>query len=256
VAVDADGTIIGLDECIPTPLLTKLRRINAAGVPVVLATGRAWASAKLVVDQLGFPQMYCVCNNGATVVTYPPLQRINNVTFDPAPLIAVVRHYPTTVVAIEDFGRGYFLSQPWPPQGPYKLHGDHTIVSLDEMASRPASRMILRDFEATPAAFDAMIARLDLTGLSHSRGGDNWYDIASGAAGKDNGLTVVTTALGLTSQDVLAFGDADNDLAMLAWAGRGVALGDAAPAVQAVADAVTPPFAEGGILSELERWFG
>ena len=255
VAVDADGTIIGRDEVIPPTLVAKLRQIDASGVPVVLATGRAWASAQMVADQLALPWMYCVCNNGATVVTYPPLRRISNVTFDPAPIIAVVRDYPTTVVAVEDFGRGYFLSQPF-PSGMYRLHGDHTIVPLDELAARPASRLILRDTTATPAEFDAMIARLDLTGLSHARGGDGWYDIASGAAGKDNGLTIVTTALGLNPADVLAFGDADNDRTMLAWAGRGVALGDAPAEVQAVADAVAAPFADGGILAELERWFG
>lgn len=255
VAVDADGTIVGPDEIIPAALKAKLRQIDAAGVPVVLATGRAWASAQMIVDQLALPQMYCVCNNGATVVTYPPLRRLSSVTFDPAPVIAVVRHYPSVVVAIEDFGRGYLLSQAFPP-GAYRLHGQHSVVGLDYLAARPASRMILRDAQMSPAEFDAMIARLDLTGLSHWRGGDNWYDIASNAAGKDNGLAIVAERLGLTSHDVLAFGDADNDLGMLGWAGRGVAVGDAAPWVQAAADAVAPVFADGGILPELERWFG
>jgi hydroxymethylpyrimidine pyrophosphatase-like HAD family hydrolase len=42
---------------------------------------------------------------------------------------------------------------------------------------------------------------------------------------------------------------------MLAWAGRGVALGDASAEVQAAADHVTDPFEAGGTVTELLRWF-
>jgi hydroxymethylpyrimidine pyrophosphatase-like HAD family hydrolase len=51
-------------------------------------------------------------------------------------------------------------------------------------------------------------------------------------------------------------GDGHNDMEMLAWAGRGVAMGDAPEAVQQVADDVTSTFAEGGTAAELDRWFG
>ena len=46
-----------------------------------------------------------------------------------------------------------------------------------------------------------------------------------------------------------------NDIEMLAWAGRGVAIGDAAHEVKAAADHVTDTFADGGTVAELERWF-
>jgi hydroxymethylpyrimidine pyrophosphatase-like HAD family hydrolase len=42
---------------------------------------------------------------------------------------------------------------------------------------------------------------------------------------------------------------------MLAWAGRGVAMGQAPPEVRQIADAVTGTFADGGLVSELRRWF-
>ena len=46
-----------------------------------------------------------------------------------------------------------------------------------------------------------------------------------------------------------------NDIEMLQWAGRGVAIGDASHEVKAAADAVTEPFSEGGTALELGRWF-
>jgi hydroxymethylpyrimidine pyrophosphatase-like HAD family hydrolase len=55
---------------------------------------------------------------------------------------------------------------------------------------------------------------------------------------------------------VLAFGDGRNDIEMLRWAGRGVAIGDAPAEVQEAADDVSVPFVDGGPVFELRRWFG
>jgi hydroxymethylpyrimidine pyrophosphatase-like HAD family hydrolase len=54
---------------------------------------------------------------------------------------------------------------------------------------------------------------------------------------------------------VVAFGDMPNDLAMLAWAGCGVAMANAHPAVLDTCDEVTAPNGEDGLALVLERWF-
>ena len=61
--------------------------------------------------------------------------------------------------------------------------------------------------------------------------------------------------LGLGPSDVLALGDGRNDIEMLRWAGRGVALGDAPYEVREAADHVTGAFGDGGTAKELLRWF-
>ena len=68
-------------------------------------------------------------------------------------------------------------------------------------------------------------------------------------------LAGLATSLGICADDVLALGDGRNDVEMLAWAGRGVAIGDAPDVVKAAADAVTGPFDELGTVAELDRWF-
>lgn len=60
---------------------------------------------------------------------------------------------------------------------------------------------------------------------------------------------------GVTAADVVAFGDMPNDLEMLRWAGHGVAMGNAHPALIEVADEVTATNAEDGLALVLERWF-
>jgi len=254
VALDADGTIVGANDEVPAPIRGKLRDIDSQGIPVVLVTGRAWLSAQIVLDQLGIPRMYCVCNNGATIVTYPPLTLIEQFTFDPAPIVEAVRGYPSMIMAVEDFGRGYRISQPFPP-GIYELHGELRVVPWDDLAKEPVSRVILRDPAISTQEFDAIIAHLDLSGLYWSKGADNWIDIGSGEAGKAKGLAHVSDLLGVEQEDVLAMGDSYNDIDLLAWAGRGVALGDAPDELAAVADCVTAPFDQGGTVEELDKWF-
>ncbi|HNM96838.1 MAG TPA: HAD hydrolase family protein, partial [Marmoricola sp.] len=56
--------------------------------------------------------------------------------------------------------------------------------------------------------------------------------------------------------DALAIGDGRNDQEMLAWAGRGVAMGQAIDEVKQAADAVTDSVYDDGVAIELRRWFG
>jgi Cof subfamily protein (haloacid dehalogenase superfamily) len=60
--------------------------------------------------------------------------------------------------------------------------------------------------------------------------------------------------LGVAREEVMALGDGGNDLALVEWAGLGVAMGDASPAVQAAADLVAPTQAEEGAAWAIERY--
>jgi hypothetical protein len=70
---------------------------------------------------------------------------------------------------------------------------------------------------------------------------------------KSSGLAWLCAHLGIDRRDVVAFGDEYNDHAMLAWAGRGVAMGNAADATRAVADEVTLTNADDGVAVVVER---
>ncbi|MDR2929633.1 MAG: Cof-type HAD-IIB family hydrolase [Propionibacteriaceae bacterium] len=254
VVVDADGTIADEHGIVPLAVVEALKSIDSAGIPVVLDTGRAWLSARLILDQLGLEHQYCVCSNGAMVVTYPPLEVLHTVSFDPGPIAAAIADHPSVVMAVEDFGQGYCVSRPFPP-GAYELHGRTSVVGLGEVASRPVPRVILSDPGASRADFDVLVAGLDLRGLTSFRSGDTWIDIVANGADKAQGLAIVAKRIGVDPGDVLAFGDSYNDMALLEWSGRGVALGDAPKEVRAAADVVTAGFDDGGVVSELNRWF-
>ena len=78
-----------------------------------------------------------------------------------------------------------------------------------------------------------------------------WYedgiDIISKDGGKDHGIRKILEVHGFTREESIAFGDSDNDLEMLEFAGIGVAMGNAAESVKEVADYVTSHIDEDGI---------
>ncbi|HBX81488.1 MAG: HAD family phosphatase [Micropruina sp.] len=253
VALDIDGTCVGFDGVMTSGLRDVLVRVQAAGVPVTMVTGRSWHATRPVVDALGLVAGQHVCSNGAVRVAYPPFSILGVRTFDATDVVERVhRTHPRAAMAVEVLGTGYRVTRPFPIG---ELHGDIEIVEPGALLDGPVTRVIVRDPDANDGEFEAMVASLGLHDVSYFVGWTSWLDIAPTNVDKALGLSEVCADLGIDAADVLAIGDGRNDIELLAWAGRGVALGDAPAIVREAADAVTGTFADGGTVEELERWF-
>lgn len=253
VALDIDGTLVDNEGVLPTELRRTIRRIAMAGTPVILTTGRAWLATRPVFEELELPAGPAICSNGAVTVQFPPFELINKRTFDAADVVArVLEEHPNASIAAEVIGTGYRVTQPFPDG---ELTGDIEVVSTEQLVGDDVTRIVVRDPNASDTEFIALANRIGLHGVSYSVGWSAWLDIAPAGVNKASGLQAVVDALGFHASDVLAIGDGRNDIEMLQWAGRGVAMGDACADVQQAADHVTGTFADGGTNEELERWF-
>ena len=254
VALDIDGTVVDHDGALPEAVRKAVGRVLDADVPVVLATGRSWHGTQPVFDELGLPPGLSVASNGAVVVSYPPQEIRKAVTFDPREVIKkVVQSAPGTLIAVEEIGRGYRLNDHFPGGD---LTGEMIIESIEQLSARPVTRIILRDPDRSDEDFTSLARHLGLQGVTYFVGWSAWLDIAPLGVNKASALQDVADDLGVDPADVLAFGDGRNDIEMLRWAGRGVAIGDASEDVQQAADVVTDTFADGGPVAELFHWFG
>ncbi len=254
VALDIDGTVVDRNGGLPRAVHDAVQRVVEAGVPVVLSTGRSWHGTKDLVDQLGLPPGPTVCSNGAVIVSYPPEEIVKAITFDPRDVIERVESFaPGTLIAVEEIGRGYRLNRHFPEED---LTGEMIIQDVAQLGAQPVTRVILRDPTGSSEDFINLAHHLGLNGVTYFVGWSAWLDIAPEGVNKATALADVVADLGIAREHVLAFGDGRNDIEMLSWAGRGVAIGDAPPEVQAAADVVTDTFADGGPVAELSRWFG
>jgi Cof subfamily protein (haloacid dehalogenase superfamily) len=265
VALDIDGTLLkwvdGVGtayEQLSTPVHDSVRAVLDAGAAVVLASGRSPHGMTRIADLLdlhrdGADPAWIVASNGAVVFRYPPIDIVHEVTFDAAPAVAaVLQHHPAALVAVEERGVGYRVNRLF-PHG--ELTGEMTITPVEELVGAPVSRVIIRDPAATADDFVALAARLGLHGTDYVVGWTAWLDLAPVGVNKASGLAFVADELGVAPADVLAIGDGRNDIEMLTWAGRGVAMGQAIQVVRDSADAVTDSVHEEGAATELRRWF-
>ena len=136
-----------------------------------------------------------------------------------------------------------------------RLTGPATRSSTSVRIISPDSRVIIRDPQATSEDFVRLAEELGLHGTDYVVGWTAWLDLAPVGVTKASGLQYVVDRLGLTAADVLAIGDGRNDIEMLRWAGRGVAMGQAVQQVIDAADDVTDLVSEDGAATEIRRWF-
>jgi Cof subfamily protein (haloacid dehalogenase superfamily) len=255
VALDIDGTLIDHDEGMSDAVLDAVRR-TAARVPVFLATGRAWSTTKPVAGRLGLPAGgFVVCSNGARTLRYPDGDVVDERTFDPSTVIESVRRYaPNARMAVEESDGTYLVTAPF-PDGDLGRDAKIRVVSDDELAPQPVTRLIIRDPEQSESDFVHLAERLGLHGVSYFVGWTAWLDIAPEGVDKSTGLKVALAQHGLDPSGLLAIGDGRNDIEMLTYAGLGVAMGSSPEEVKAAADEVTKSVQDDGVAAILNRWF-
>jgi HAD superfamily hydrolase (TIGR01484 family) len=264
VALDIDGTLFAnepstglVEETISPAVVDAVRRAYAAGAHVVMATGRSTFGITHVWDQLGLPlngaKVLSVASNGSVTFRYPPVEVRSTVTFDASDIVRMLMaEVPNAAVAVEVVGVGYRLNRPFPDG---EITGEMVLQSVEELVAEPVTRVIIRDPHSSEEEFVELAEKLGLSGTNYFIGWTAWLDIAPEGISKASALADVAGELGVDQADVLAIGDGRNDIEMLRWAGRGVAMGQAPLEVQEAADDVTETVANDGVARELSRWF-
>nr|WP_232311773.1 HAD family hydrolase [Janibacter melonis] len=256
ICLDLDGTTITHEGVLRPAVREAVRAVLAAGHHVVVATGRGIVATTPILDALGLTKGWTVCSNGAVTVRLDPrapqgwtLDEDDVVTFDPAPVLTRLRPVlPDALVAVEDLGVGFRLSAPYPPD---ELVGEQTVVPWEELLAHPTTRVTLRMPEATSEEFAEAVDRAGLHGVAYSVGFSAWLDINPEGVSKGSALEIVRRRLHVEPGLTVAVGDQRNDVEMLRWAARGVAMGNAPTEVQDVADEVTGVVDDDGLVPVL-----
>jgi HAD superfamily hydrolase (TIGR01484 family) len=229
-----------------------------AGTHVVLATGRSTSGITGVHDHLELPRdaggrVFSVASNGSVTFGYPPVEVLTTGTFDASDVVRqLLEHVPDALVAVEEIGVGYRVNRHF-PEG--EITGQFTLQSVDDLVAEPVTRVIIRDPHASEEDFVELAERVGLQSINYYIGWTAWLDLAPAGVSKASGLATICERLGVDAGDVLAIGDGRNDVEMLRWAGRGVAMGQAPLEVQEAADDVTATVQDDGAARELNRWF-
>ncbi|KZS66070.1 MAG: Cof-type HAD-IIB family hydrolase [Mycobacterium pseudokansasii] len=264
IACDVDGTLLDDDETVTARTRAAVRAAVAGGATFILATGRPPRWVRPVVEALGFAPM-AVCANGA-VIYDPATDRVvsaHTLSVDALAALAEIarRVIPGSGLAVERIGdRAHDTATPQFVSSPGYEHAwlnpDHTEVSIEDLLSAPAIKLLIRKTGATSAEMAARLAKhLGSEGEITYSTNNGLVEVVPLGISKATGVAEIGRPLGIAEADVVAFGDMPNDVPMLLRAGLGVAMGNAHPDARAAANEVTAPNTDDGVARVLERWW-
>ncbi|MGG6432498.1 Cof-type HAD-IIB family hydrolase [Anoxybacillus sp. D401a] len=258
IALDLDGTLLRENKTISERTYDVIQKAKQAGHIVVIATGRPYRASKMYYEQLQLTTPI-VNFNGAFVhhpkddrwgMYHTPLQ-LETVK----EIIDVSRKYNVRNILAEVMDDVYFHEHDEQLLDLFNLGDPNVYVGNlhDILRKDPTSILILSD-EQNVARIRTYLSEVHANVIDHRSWTAPWHVIEIVRTGihKAFGLEKVASFYGIPRERVIAFGDEDNDIEMLKWAGLGVAMGNAIEQLKAVADDVTKTNEEDGIAVYLQ----
>ena len=258
VALDLDGTLLRSDGSISERTQRVLRRAKARGLSLLFITARPPRRARLVTGGQELSGI-AVCGNGSVVydlVTDTVLEQHRLRAEHAALLVESLRIAVPGVSFAVEVGSSYGCEPSYViPHEHFRDRTDPLMRRADalELCREGVTKLIVQQ-DDWPLPELLNMARLFATSrASVTHSGSNFAEIAAPGVSKASSLAAHCEARGIAPEEVLAFGDMPNDLPMLRWAGRSIAVANAHPAVLAEADAVTRSNDADGVAFALEE---
>ena len=256
VATDLDGTLLDRSGQVSSRTRAVLEQLEERGVPVVFVTGRPIRWMEHLWEAVGGHGL-AICSNGAVVydVATHTVQRA--LTIDPDAALEVASRLrsqlPGTQFALEKSGgiarEEHFDSRDKEPLeiviGPLEQILDHTVVKLLAFHQDIAPETYWRQVEE-------MVGDLVTVTWSSTFA---MLEMSAHGVTKASTLERLCFDLGVAAEEVVAFGDMPNDVAMLQWAGTSYAMANAHPAAVAVAGESAPSHEDDGVAAVLSELF-
>ena len=254
IALDLDGTLLAADETISAGNRAAIARALAAGIRVVLVTGRGVDTPTAISRELGL-NLPVICCHGALTKDFGAKKTLVHI---PVPLayakpmveFAEREKLPIAIYADELF---------------WRISGGHAYMhdmlgpgwrEVDSLLPLLAGAPTFIRFLGS----DAVAAmRREFGDLPLNFRYETWRDfvecaVLSREASKKNALARLCADFQISSERVLAVGDSRNDVPMLQWAGIGVAMANALPEVRQAVTHVTASNEADGVALAIERF--
>lgn len=264
IAVDMDGTLLDRDHItVPRRNIDALRAAAQRGIKIVIATGRNICLIEDAAADLGVVD-YALAANGAGLMDWHTREWLHHVPLPDAQWRAMLEILHRRGLGVETYadGKAFLTGGDLRRVGELEYgsanFADYFVSKVevvDDVAAAVTGMTVekLHIFYVPPQEAEGLKAELEKTGPVLFANGDP-TNLELTAPGVDKGavLALLCEKLGITPDEVMAFGDGDNDLEMLSWAGCSFAMANASQSAKAAAKYHAGANYEGGVGQAIE----
>lgn len=255
IAIDLDGTLLNSKKEITPRNREVLAQAKAAGVKVVLCTGRPLRAIRPYLEELNLkePGDYAITFNGGLVQKNDTGEIMDKSAMTLAQVRELIQLGKDLQLPIDVVSDEVVYSIPTSPDH-LSIYGSlNPLLDCRPMAEDQLTEEMLfnKAVVAYPQEYlDQQIAKIpdairDEFEVIKTR--EVLLEFMPKGVTKAYGCELLAQHLGITREEIMAIGDEENDLPMIAYAGIGVAMANAVPDVKAAADVITGSNEEDGV---------
>ncbi len=264
IASDIDGTLIRSDFKISEYTQDIIKSAMEKQVNFILATGRIFGSARIYARQLGLNTPIITCNGGV-IKDVKTGEKLYSKPID--------KELCKDIFRILDEGHRYFhfygennfyterlifdsqrisqwnMSLPkndripiFEVEDPYSIPDKDPIYKILFHATDPEERLFYKEFFS------------EMPGITLSSSWKNNFEICGENVNKGTAVEGYAKSLGITEEEVIAFGDNDNDIEMIKYAGLGVAVANSTKGLLEVADYISESNNDDGVGKSIAKF--
>jgi len=257
IASDLDGTLRIEKNPTFTPRVREaVRRAQACGVRMVIATGRMFLTASPLACDLGLKHAL-VTDHGASIWDLPTRAMLYQKCIPRDMARAVIALTPPDGTVIVCINERFYIPRMTESAArfvdryrDFVIHAPDLAATLD---GEPQKIVFIQTVEQS-RELRAGLAR-ELEGqLQVVQSHDYFVEVTHRETSKGNAVAWLAERWGIARDEVLALGDHDNDRSMIEWAGMGVAMDNADARLKAVADFIAPNVHDDGAAYVIEKF--
>ncbi len=261
IAFDMDDTLLGANGQFPEINVRALRACAARGISLALNSGRSFEALRDFACALGV-NPFIISVNGARIDAGPDGPTLAERVYDQAHTQAVYEAMRASGLYYTVYTRGHtymgnssqrFLYSRFDHHYAHVTRSGPYIYEMVDDEERLRAEGLVRPYKFVALGserdprFAGILARLAPLHMSVSSSRADNMEVMMPGVDKGSALKFLAGQLGVSSAQVMAFGDNTNDLPMLSYAGASVAMANGEESVRRAARFIAPHHAEGGV---------
>ncbi|MDQ0645878.1 Cof subfamily protein (haloacid dehalogenase superfamily) [Microbacterium natoriense] len=264
IATDLDGTLLDSTGTVTSRTRRALDAARARGIHVVPVTARQPIGLRAIAAEAGFDG-WALCGNGAYATNLVDGRMLFAEELPPETIRTLAQALRASIpgllfASVREGGETFVAEDGYAEIADYSDHKRHPQtmggVPLDQVLAAPTLKLVIRHPELSPGVLFEALRDLGLVGFEATLSGAPFVEVMAEGVTKATGLARLCEHLDVSQSDVVAFGDALNDVEMLRWAGHGVAMAEAEDVVRDAADEVAASNDDDGVARVIERMLG